>query len=155
MQYLILGQTYIFPVFICGDLQLKPFQAFTIVIFIYYKPWIAVKIQYCGEGGVNLIHLTILRGLTWTSLACMCTPFSQVSATDWPCTKSWDISLDCHIRKYRCIIRSQIVFLESVTFQFHAPMLSSEVAQSLKSYGNVSDLGVGIALSHRHVGFYW
>ena len=28
----------------------------------------------------------------------------------------------------------KIVFLESVTFQFHARMLSSEVAQSLKSY---------------------
>ena len=32
-------------------------------------------------------------------------------------------------------------------------MLSSEVAQSLKSYGHFSDLGVGIVLSHRHVGF--
>ena len=29
-------------------------------------------------------------------------------------------------------------FLESVTFQFHARMLSSEVAQSLKSYGHFS-----------------
>ena len=45
-------------------------------------------------------------------------------------------------------------FLESVAFQFHARMLSSEVAQSLKSYGNFSDLGVGIALSHRHVVFF-
>ena len=51
------------------------------------------------------------------------------------------------------IIRSKIVFLESVTFQFHARMLSSEVAQSLKSYGHFSDLGVGIALGHRHVEF--
>ena len=80
------------------------------------------------------------------------------SATDWPHTKSWDISLDCHIGKYRGVIRSKIVFLESVTFQFHACMLSSEseVAQSLliKSYGHFSDLGVGIALSHRHVGFF-
>ena len=33
---------------------------------------------------------------------------------------------------------SKIVFLESVTFQFHARMLSSEVAQSLKSYGHFS-----------------
>ena len=45
-------------------------------------------------------------------------------------------------------------FLESVTFQFHACMLSSEseVAQSLLiiSYGHFSDLGDGIALSHRH-----
>ena len=49
---------------------------------------------------------------------------------------------------------SKIVFLESVTFLFHARMLSSEVAQSLKSYGHLSDLGVGIALSHRHVGFF-
>ena len=47
-----------------------------------------------------------------------------------------------------------IFFLESVTFQSHARMLSSEVAQSLKSYGHFSDLGVGIALSHRHVGFF-
>ena len=42
-------------------------------------------------------------------------------------------------------------FLESVTFQFHARMLSSEVAQSLKSYGYFPDLGVDITLSHRHV----
>ena len=34
---------------------------------------------------------------------------------------------------------SKIVFLESVTFQFHARMLSSEVAQSLKNYGHFSD----------------
>ena len=33
-------------------------------------------------------------------------------------------------------------------------MLSSEVEQSLKSYVHFSDLGVGIALSHRHVGFF-
>ena len=33
-------------------------------------------------------------------------------------------------------------------------MLSSEVTQSLKSYGHFSDLGVGIALGHRHVGFF-
>ena len=46
------------------------------------------------------------------------------------------------------------MFLESVTFQFHARMLSSEVAQSLKSYGHFSDLGVEIALSHRHVGCF-
>ena len=38
-------------------------------------------------------------------------------------------------------------FLESVTFQFHARMLNSEDAQSLKSYGHFSDLGVGIALN--------
>ena len=34
----------------------------------------------------------------------------QVSATDLPRTKSWDISLDCHIGKYRGVIRSKIVF---------------------------------------------
>ena len=27
----------------------------------------------------------------------------------WPCTKSWEISLDCHIWIYRGIIRSKIV----------------------------------------------
>ena len=43
--------------------------------------------------------------------------------------------------KYRGIIRSKIVFLESVTFQFHARMLSSEVAQSLKSYDFFRTLG--------------
>ena len=43
--------------------------------------------------------------------------------------KIMDISLDCHIRKYLGVIRSKIVFLESVTFKFHARMLSSEVAQ--------------------------
>ena len=46
------------------------------------------------------------------------------------------------------------IFFKSVTFQFHARMLFSEVAQSLKSYGHFSDLGVRIALSHRHVGFF-
>ena len=73
-----------------------------------------------------------------------------------PRTKSWDISLDCHMGKYRGVIRSKIGFLESVTFQSHARMLSSEVAQSLKSYGHFSGLGVGvgIALSHRHFGFF-
>ena len=45
-------------------------------------------------------------------------------------------------------------FLESVIFQLYARILSSEVAQSLKNYGHFSDLGVGIALSHRHVGFF-
>ena len=45
----------------------------------------------------------------------------------------------------------KIVFLESVTFQFHAHVLSSEVAQTLKSYGHLSNLGV--ALSHRHGDF--
>ena len=46
------------------------------------------------------------------------------------------------------------IFLESATFQFHARMLSSEVAQSLKSYGHFLDLAVAIGLSHRHVGFF-
>ena len=78
----------------------------------------------------------------------------QVSATDLPRTKSWDISLDCHLGKYWGIIRSKIGLLESVAFQSRARMLSSEVAQSLKSYGYFSDLGVGVALSHRHVGFF-
>ena len=68
-------------------------------------------------------------------------------STDSPRTTSCDISLDCHIGKYRGVIRS---ILESVTFQFHARMLSSEVEQSL-SYGHFSEIGVGIALSHRHV----
>ena len=62
--------------------------------------------------------------------------------------------MDCHIGKCRGVIRSKIFFLESVTFQFHARILSSEVAQSIKSYGHFSDLGVGIALSHRHVVFF-
>ena len=38
----------------------------------------------------------------------------------------------------------KLFFLESVAFQFHACMLNAEVAQSLKSYGYFSDLGVGI-----------
>ena len=42
--------------------------------------------------------------------------------------------------------------MESVTYQFHARMLSLEVAQSLKSYGHFSSLGVVIALSHRNAG---
>ena len=61
---------------------------------------------------------------------------SIIAPVDWPRTKSWDISLDSHIWKYRSIITSKIVFLESVTFQFHAHTLSSEVAQSRKSYGH-------------------
>ena len=65
-----------------------------------------------------------------------------------------DISLDFHIEIYRGVIRSKIAFLESVTFQFHARMLSSEVAQSLKSYGDFSDLRDGVPLSRkgRHAG---
>ena len=58
---------------------------------------------------------------------------------------------------HQCSLSNQvkkIVFLESVTFQLHARMLSSEVAQSLKSHGHFSDLEVGIALRHRHVGFF-
>ena len=51
-------------------------------------------------------------------------------------------------------MRSKIDFLESVIFQFHARILSSLVAQSIKSYGHFSDLGVEIALSHRHVEFF-
>ena len=51
------------------------------------------------------------------------------------------------------IIRS-IFFLESVTFQFHARMRSSEVAQSLKSYRHFSDHGVETALSHCHDAFF-
>ena len=43
------------------------------------------------------------------------------------------------------IIGSKIFFLGSVAFQLHARMLSSEVAQSLKSYGHFSDLVVEIA----------
>ena len=46
------------------------------------------------------------------------------------------------------------IFLESVTFQFHARMRSSEVAQSLKSYGHFSDHGVETALSHCHDAFF-
>ena len=46
-------------------------------------------------------------------------PVAETSATDLLRTKSWDISLDCHIGKYRGVIRSNIVFLESVTFQSH------------------------------------
>ena len=50
------------------------------------------------------------------------------------------------------IIGSKKFFLGSVAFQLHARMLSSEVAQSLKSYGHFSDLVVEIA--HRYVGFF-
>ena len=41
-------------------------------------------------------------------------------------------------------------FLESVPFQLHARMLISYSAESIKSYEHFSDLGVDIALSHRH-----
>ena len=50
--------------------------------------------------------------------------------------------------------RVENIFLESVTFQFHARMRSSEVAQSLKSYGHFSDHGVETALSHCHDAFF-
>ena len=46
------------------------------------------------------------------------------------------------------------IFLESVTFQFHACMRSLEVAQSLKSYGHFSDHGVETALSHCYDAFF-
>ena len=52
------------------------------------------------------------------------------------------------------INKTSVFFLESVTFQLHARMLSSKVALALKNYRHFSDLGVGIALSHRHVGFF-
>ena len=42
-------------------------------------------------------------------------------------------------------------FLESVTLQLRGRMLSSFFTQSLKEYGHFSNLGVEIALSHRHV----
>ena len=68
--------------------------------------------------------------------------------------KSLNISLEVINRTSGRIIRSKIVFLESMTFQVYARMLSSKVAQSLKCYGYISDRGVRIALSHRHVGFF-
>ena len=46
------------------------------------------------------------------------------------------------------IIRSKIVYLESVAFQLHAHMLSSKVAQSFFRLR-------GLDLSHRHVCFFW
>ena len=51
-------------------------------------------------------------------------------------------------------IISENIGEKSVKFHFHARMLSSEIAQPLKSYGHFSDLGVEIALSHRHVRFF-
>ena len=65
------------------------------------------------------------------------TPNSGVKgsgANHYPRTKAWDISLNCHIGKYGGIIRLKIVFLESVTFQLHARMLSSVALKSLQSY---------------------
>ena len=67
------------------------------------------------------------------------------------CIKSWDISVDGHIWEVSMNKQVGNRFLESVTFQFHARMLSSEVAQSLKSYEHFSDLGVEIALNLRYV----
>ena len=52
------------------------------------------------------------------------------------------------------IISQKYIFLESVTFQFHARMLSSQLVKSLISYGHLSDLEVEIALDHRHVEFF-
>ena len=72
-----------------------------------------------------------------------------MAESDSPRTKSWDISLEISGSNQGNF------FLESVTFQFHARMLSSEVAHSLKSYGDFSDSGVGITLSHRHAFFEW
>ena len=85
------------------------------------------------------------QGLNFES--CVWRAVSSHSSHHWLRTKSWDISFDFHIGKYRGVIRSKLFFSESVTFQFHARMLSSEVAQSLKSYGHFSDLGVGEVLS--------
>ena len=61
-------------------------------------------------------------GLGWTSIR---RGFNVVLPAGWP-----------------RLIRSKIGLLESVT---------SQSTQSLKRYGYFSDLGVEIALSHRHV----
>ena len=42
-------------------------------------------------------------------------------ATDWSRTKSWDISLDCHIGKYRRVIRSKIVFFRISSISVPCP----------------------------------
>ena len=78
----------------------------------------------------------------------------EVSATDWPRTKSRDISLDCHIRIYCGVIRLKIFFLESVTFQFHARNAQLTGRTVIKKFGHFSDLGDEISLSHRHVDFF-
>ena len=57
--------------------------------------------------------------------------------------------MDCHILKYMINNQVENIFLESVTFQFHARMRSSEVAQSLK----VMDISL-TALSHYHDAFF-
>ena len=61
----------------------------------------------------------------------------QVSATDWPRTKSWDISLDCHIGKYRGVIRSKIVFFRISNISApcpHAQLRSRTVIQKLWTF---------------------
>ena len=52
------------------------------------------------------------------------------------------------------IIRSKLVVLESEKFRLYACMPSSTHAQLLNSFGHFSELGVEIALSHRHVDFF-
>ena len=47
----------------------------------------------------------------YVSVSALCIKLAPVAeATDLPRTKSWDISLDCHIGDYRGVIRSKIVF---------------------------------------------
>ena len=64
----------------------------------------------------------------------------QVSATNWPRTKSWDISLDCHIGKYRGVIRSKIVFLRISNISApcpHAQLRGRTVIKKLWTFGTM------------------
>ena len=69
-------------------------------------------------------------------------------------SSSWGISLACHIWIYRRTIKSEIVFFRISNILVpcsHAQLRGRTVN---KSYGLFSDLGVEIALSHRHVEFF-
>ena len=91
------------------------------------------QLQVLSDGKRSLLGQR-LAPLSLTIIVYPCRHIAPVSATDLPRTKSWDISLDCHIGKYRGVIRSKMFLLEPVTFQFHARMLSLEVVQSLRTF---------------------
>ena len=118
-----------------------------IILLLLVHMWTSLLLQHSICFLLNTICLLVSIQAHWELVVLLLAPVARLTAY-----KTWDISLDCQ----KISLNHQIdnSFLESVAFQFHTLMLSSEVAQSFKSYGHFSDLKVGIALSHRHVGFF-
>ena len=79
---------------------------------------------------------------------------SWITATDWPRTKSWDISLDGHKKNFRSNNQVENSFFWIINISVTYPQAQLKGRTVTKSYGHFSDLGVEIALSQRHVGFF-